>query len=108
MRTKRGSEPQTVVVTGASAGVGRAVARAYGARGANVALLARGEDGLEAAERDVAEAGGTPLAIPLDVADRKAVEAAASQVVARFGGLDVWVNNAFSSIFGTFWQIDPE
>jgi NAD(P)-dependent dehydrogenase (short-subunit alcohol dehydrogenase family) len=102
------SEPQTVVVTGASAGVGRAVARAFGARGANVALLARGEEGLEGAAKDVEAAGGTSLPIPLDVADARAVDAAASQVVARFGGLDVWVNNAFSSVLAPFWQISPE
>jgi NAD(P)-dependent dehydrogenase (short-subunit alcohol dehydrogenase family) len=105
---RRGGEPRTVVVTGASAGVGRAVARAFGARGANVALLARGTDGLEGAERDVAEAGGIPLAIEVDVADPAAVDAAAGQVVARFGGLDVWVNNAFSSVFAPFWQIAPD
>ncbi len=101
------SEPQTVVVTGASAGVGRAVARAFGARGANVALLARGEDGLDGAAKDVEVAGGTALAIPVDVADAAAVDAAAGQVVARFGALDVWVNNAFSSVFAPFWQIAP-
>ena len=83
------SGTRTVVVTGASAGIGRAVARAYGARGANVVLLARGEDGLEAAAKDVEAAGGTPLAIPTDVADFAAVDAAASQAVARFGPLDV-------------------
>jgi len=102
------SEPQTVVVTGASAGVGRAVARAFGARGANVALLARGEEGLEGAAKDVEAAGGTPLPIPVDVADASAVDAAAGQVVARFGGLDIWVNNAFSSVLAPFWRIGPE
>jgi NAD(P)-dependent dehydrogenase (short-subunit alcohol dehydrogenase family) len=102
------SEPQTVVVTGASAGVGRAVARAFGARGANVALLARGEEGLEGAAKDVEAAGGTSLPIPVDVADAAAVDGAAGQVVARFGALDVWVNNAFSSVFAPFWQISPE
>jgi NAD(P)-dependent dehydrogenase (short-subunit alcohol dehydrogenase family) len=102
------SAPQTVVVTGASAGVGRAVARAFGERGANVALLARGEDGLEGAAKDVEAAGGTALAIPVDVADATAVDAAASQVVAQFGALDVWVNDAFSSVFAPFWQISPE
>src|SRR6266550_4334814 len=101
------SEPQTVVVTGASAGVGRAVARAFGARGANVALLARGEDGLDGAAKDVEVAGGTALAIPVDAADAAAVDAAAGQVVAQFGALDVWVNNAFSSVFAPFWQIAP-
>ena len=86
------SEPQTVVVTGASAGVGRAVARAFGARGANVAVLARGEEGLEGAAKTSRPPVGPPLAIPVDVANAAAVEAAASQVVSRFGALDVWVN----------------
>ena len=76
------------------------MARAFGARGANVAVLARGEEGPEGAAKDVEAAGGTSLAIPVDVADAAAVEAAASQVVSRFGALDVWVNNAFSSVFG--------
>jgi NAD(P)-dependent dehydrogenase (short-subunit alcohol dehydrogenase family) len=102
------SDVQTVVVTGASAGIGRAVACAFGARGANVALLARGEDGLEGAAKDVEARGGTPLSIPVDVSDYAAVDAAAARVVARFGGIDVWVNDAFSSIFAPFWQIDPE
>jgi NAD(P)-dependent dehydrogenase (short-subunit alcohol dehydrogenase family) len=83
------------------------VARAFGARGANVALLARGEEGLEGAAKDVEAAGGTSLAIPVDVVDAAAVDAAASQVVSRFGALDVWVNNAFSSVFAPFWQISP-
>ena len=102
------SEPQTVVVTGASAGVGRAIARAFGARGAKVGLLARGEDGLEGAANDVENAGGQALPIPVDVADTEAVDAAASRVVAQFGPLDVWVNNAFSTILAPFWEIAPE
>jgi NAD(P)-dependent dehydrogenase (short-subunit alcohol dehydrogenase family) len=96
---------KTVVVTGASAGLGRAIAREFAKRGDNVALLARGEDGLEGATADVEKAGGTALAIPVDVADADAVEAAAQQVVDRFGGLDVWVNNAFSSVFAPTWEI---
>ena len=95
-------------MTGASAGVGRAVARAFGARGDRVVLLARGEDGLDGAAKDVENAGGQALPIPVDVADPAAVDAAASRAVAQFGNLDVWVNNAFSSIFAPFWEISPD
>jgi NAD(P)-dependent dehydrogenase (short-subunit alcohol dehydrogenase family) len=98
---------KTVVVTGASAGLGRAIVREFAARGDNVALLARGEDGLAGAVDEVEKAGGTALAVETDVADPNAVEAAAGQVTDRFGGLDVWVNNAFSSVFGPAWEIDP-
>ncbi len=90
---------QVVVVTGASAGVGRAVARAYGRRGAAVGLLARGRDGLEGARADVEAAGGRALALPTDVADPGQVEAAAAAVEETLGPIDVWVNNAMVSVF---------
>jgi NAD(P)-dependent dehydrogenase (short-subunit alcohol dehydrogenase family) len=103
------SQPsQTVVVTGASGGIGRAVARAYGARGAAVALLARGETGLKAAADDVQSAGGTALVLPTDVADPVAVAAAAQQAEDELGAVDVWVNVAFTSVFAPFDQITPE
>jgi short-subunit dehydrogenase len=89
---------RTVVVTGASAGVGRATATAFGARGDRVALLARGEAGLQAAARDVEQAGGTALTVVVDVADADAVEAAAERVEAELGPIDVWVNNAMSAV----------
>jgi len=88
-----------VVVTGASAGIGRAIARALGQRGAAVALIARGHDGLEAAAREIEATGGRALVLPLDVADAAAVQAAADAVVARWGRIDVWVNNAMVSVF---------
>jgi NAD(P)-dependent dehydrogenase (short-subunit alcohol dehydrogenase family) len=88
-----------VVVTGASAGVGRAVARAFAAEGASVALLARGEDGLGRARQEVELFGGQALAIPLDIANATAVDDAAALVEREFGPIDVWVNNAFSSVF---------
>jgi NAD(P)-dependent dehydrogenase (short-subunit alcohol dehydrogenase family) len=91
---------RVVVVTGASAGVGRAVARALGARGDAVALLARGEDGLQAARQEVEAAGGRALVCPVDVADADAVEAAAEAVEARLGPIDVWVNCAMSAVLG--------
>ncbi len=99
---------QTVVVTGASGGIGRAVATAYGARGAKVALLARGDKGLSAAAEDVTAAGGTPLVVPVDVADHEAVFAAADRVERELGPVDVWVNVAFTSVFAPFDQMSPE
>ncbi|MET9312463.1 SDR family oxidoreductase [Kribbella sp. NPDC003505] len=98
---------QVVVVTGASAGVGRATAIAFARRGAKVALLARGETGLQAAARDVTEAGGTPLPIAVDVSDAARVEAAADQVEKELGPIDVWVNVAFTSVFAPFLEIEP-
>lgn len=91
--------PRVVVVTGASAGVGRAVARMYGRRGDRVALLARGEEGLEAAASDVREGGGTALRLSVDMADAHAVERAADRIEAELGPIDVWINDAFSSVF---------
>ncbi|MGV0698066.1 SDR family oxidoreductase [Mycolicibacter sinensis] len=99
---------QTVVITGASAGIGRAVAQRFGARGAKVALLARGEAGLRGAASDVEDAGGTALPIPTDVADYAAVAAAADRVEDELGPIDVWVNVAFASVFAPFGEIGPE
>jgi short-subunit dehydrogenase len=96
-----------VVITGASAGIGRATAIEFARRGARVALLARGIDGLEAARRDVEAAGGEALAIPTDVADQSQVEAAAAQVERAWGGIDVWVNNAMATAFSTFAELAP-
>ncbi|MFC7359833.1 SDR family oxidoreductase [Nocardioides astragali] len=89
----------TVVVTGASAGVGRAVVRAFAERGADVALLARGRDGLESAAREVEALGRRALVIRADVADADAVEAAAATTEAQLGPIDVWINNAMVSVF---------
>jgi NAD(P)-dependent dehydrogenase (short-subunit alcohol dehydrogenase family) len=99
---------QVVVVTGASGGIGRAVAQAYGARGARVALLARGEQGLGGAADDVRRAGGTPLVVPVDVADSAAVFEAADLVERELGEIDVWVNVAFTSVFARFEDITPD
>ncbi|WIX98054.1 SDR family oxidoreductase [Amycolatopsis mongoliensis] len=99
---------QVVVVTGASGGIGRAVARAFGARHARVALLARGEKGLKAAADDIRAAGGTALALPTDVADVEQVDAAADRVEEELGPIDVWVNVAFTSVFARFADIRPE
>jgi NAD(P)-dependent dehydrogenase (short-subunit alcohol dehydrogenase family) len=95
------------VVTGASAGIGRAVATAYGARGATVGLIARGEAGLAAAARDVEKAGGTAVVLPTDVADPDQVFAAVERMEAGTGPIDTWVNVAFTSVFAPFDQISP-
>jgi NAD(P)-dependent dehydrogenase (short-subunit alcohol dehydrogenase family) len=99
---------QTVVITGASAGIGRATAQLFGQRGANVALLARGAAGLEGAVGDVEAGGGKALAIPTDVADYQAVAAAADQTEAAFGPIDTWINVAFTSVFAPFSEISAE
>src|SRR5947209_6607166 len=93
------SKPEVVVITGASAGVGRAIVRAFARRGAHIGLLARGHDGLEGARRDVEELGGKALVLPTDVADPKQVEMAAAQVEEAFGPIDIWVNDAMTSVF---------
>ncbi len=100
--------PQVVVVTGASGGIGRATARAFAARGAKVALLARGVTGLAAAAEEVNRAGGTALVIPTDTADHDQVDAAAQRVEDELGSIDVWVNVAFTSVFARFTDIAPD
>ncbi len=100
-------DQQVVVVTGASGGVGRAAAQAFGARGAAVGLLARGEAGLDGAAAAVTAAGGRPLAVPTDTADVEQVRAAADRVHSELGPIDVWVNVAFTSVFAPFTEIDP-
>jgi NAD(P)-dependent dehydrogenase (short-subunit alcohol dehydrogenase family) len=97
------------VVTGASAGIGRASAIELAARGYRVALLARGQDGLDAAAREILEGGsGEALAVPVDVADPAAVDVAATTVEEELGPIDVWVNDAMATIFSPFSEIEPE
>jgi NAD(P)-dependent dehydrogenase (short-subunit alcohol dehydrogenase family) len=96
-----------VVITGASAGVGRATAREFARRGATIALLARNEDGLSAAVREVEGDGARALGIPTDVADAGQVEAAADRVTRELGDIDVWVNVAMASILAPTWEIEP-
>jgi short-subunit dehydrogenase len=98
----------TAVVTGASAGVGRATVRELARRGHDLALVARGEDRLEAAAREVEDAGRQALILPADVADDAAVEKAADAVERELGPIELWVNNAMTSVFGPFAEIDPD
>jgi NAD(P)-dependent dehydrogenase (short-subunit alcohol dehydrogenase family) len=100
--------PQVVVITGASAGVGRATAIEFAKRGARIGLLARGRAGLDGARRDVEEAGGVAFAVPTDVADAAQVEQAAATISERFGDIDVWVNNAMASVFSPVKEMTAE
>ncbi|MGH7982235.1 MAG: SDR family oxidoreductase [Candidatus Udaeobacter sp.] len=100
--------PEVVVITGASAGVGRATARKFARHGARIALLARGTDGLEAAQREVKELGGTAIVVPVDVANAREVEAAAARVEIDLGKIDIWINNAMASVFSPIKEMTPE
>jgi NAD(P)-dependent dehydrogenase (short-subunit alcohol dehydrogenase family) len=100
--------PEVVVITGASAGVGRATARAFGKRGAKVGLIARGKEGLEAAKREIEAYGGEALVLPLDVTDENAVEQAAADVERAFGPIDIWINNAMLSVFSSIAEMTAD
>jgi NAD(P)-dependent dehydrogenase (short-subunit alcohol dehydrogenase family) len=101
-------DAQVVVVTGASAGVGRAVVRRFAAEGASIALIARAPKRLDAAAGEVEAAGGRALILPLDVADSEAVETAAEETEEKLGPIDVWVNNAMVTVFATVAETSPE
>jgi short-subunit dehydrogenase len=102
------SKPEVVVVTGASGGIGRAIAHAFAKRGAHVGLLARGEEALAGAAREVESLGGQALAVPTDVAEHHQVETAAARVEERFGEIDIWVNDAMATVFARFLDTQPE
>lgn len=102
----KGSE--VVVITGASAGVGRALVREFAKRRAHIGLIARGEDRLESARREVEREGGRALALQTDVADPQQIENAAARVENEFGPISVWVNNAMVTIFAPFAEIQPD
>jgi NAD(P)-dependent dehydrogenase (short-subunit alcohol dehydrogenase family) len=99
---------EVVVITGASAGVGRATAQLFAKRGAKIGLIARGIDGLEGARRDVEALGGEALVLPLDVANYDAMEAAAAKVEETFGPIDIWINNAMASVFSPIDEMTPD
>jgi NAD(P)-dependent dehydrogenase (short-subunit alcohol dehydrogenase family) len=99
---------RVVVVTGASAGVGRATVRAFAGEGAHVGCIARDTEGLHAAAREVDELGGKGLAVPADVSDNKQVEAAAARIENELGPIEVWVNNAMTTVFAPVADTTPE
>lgn len=103
-----GLSGKVAVVTGASAGVGRAIARALGAQGMKVAILARNADALENAAREIREAGGEAIVLVADVADAAAVDAAADAVVRTWGRIDLWVNDAMVSVFAPVTETTAE
>jgi NAD(P)-dependent dehydrogenase (short-subunit alcohol dehydrogenase family) len=98
----------TVVITGATSGIGRATVRRFAGPGVNIALLARGRDGLDATRREVEAAGGRALALPTDVADATAVEAAAQSAEEVLGPIDIWVNDAMATVFAYLWDVSAE
>jgi len=102
------AKKEIVVVTGASAGVGRATALAFAKRGASIGLLARGMKGLQGAQKEVLALGGQALPISLDIANSDQVEAAALKVERELGPIDVWVNNAMVTVFSPFNKIQPD
>lgn len=107
--TRKGDfKDKIVVITGASAGVGRATALAFAKTGARVALIARGDEGLQSAKREVELAGGEALTIVADVSDAAAVDAAADTIEKELGPIDIWVNNAMVTIFAPVSMIEPD
>ncbi len=105
---RNGEHRKVVVVTGASAGVGRATVRELAREGALIGLLARGLEGLEDARREVEELGGRALVLPTDVSDPDQVEEAAEAVEREFGPIDIWINCAMVSVFAPVWQTTPD
>jgi NAD(P)-dependent dehydrogenase (short-subunit alcohol dehydrogenase family) len=105
---KANGNGMTVVITGASAGVGRASAHEFARQGAKIALIGRDEAALDDVCREVEELGGRAIAIALDVSDPVAVEAAATRAEAELGAIDVWVNNAMTTVFAPLYDISPD
>ncbi len=103
-----GKLPEVIAITGASAGLGRALAQRFANERAHIGLIARGREGLEHAKQEVEEAGGKALALPTDVADAAQVEAAAEAIEAKFGPIGIWINNAMVTVFSPFLEISAE
>ena len=101
-------KPEVVVITGASAGLGRAIARDFGEHGASVGLISRNQDRLDSAKKEIEQGGGRALVLPADVADPAAIESAAEKVERELGPIDVWVNNAMTSVFSPIEEMEPE
>lgn len=104
----RSKKSEVVVITGASGGIGRAAVLEFAKRGTSLALLARGEEGLDAAVSEARQLGARAIGIPTDVADYAQVERAAEKAEAELGPIDTWVNVAFTNVFGEFWDVAPE
>ena len=100
--------PEVVVITGASAGVGRATVRKFAKQGARIGLIARGIDGLKGAQKEVEELGSKALVFPVDIGNADRVEAAAAQIEADLGEIDIWINNAMASVFSPVKEMTPE
>jgi NAD(P)-dependent dehydrogenase (short-subunit alcohol dehydrogenase family) len=105
---RKAATPEVVVITGASAGLGRATARSFARRGARIGLIARGTDGLDGARRDVESLGGAALVLPADVASAPEIEAAAERVERELGPIDIWINNAMTSVFSPIAEMEPD
>lgn len=105
---KRANQSEVVVITGASAGVGRAIVREFAKRKAQIGLVARGRDGLEGAHKEVEAEGGKALVLPTDVADPEQIEMAAAAVEETFGPIDIWINNAMVSVLSPVKEMTPD
>src|SRR3954471_21818330 len=99
---------EVVVVTGATSGIGRAIVRRFAKDGARIGLIARNREALDDAKREVEQAGGKALVLPADLADWDAVRSAAVAVEEAFGPIDIWVNNAMTTVFAPFKDVEPE
>src|ERR671931_1437991 len=107
-RMNRKSAAEVVVVTGAGAGLGRAIVQSFARRGAHIGLVSRGRERLEDARQEVEMAGGKAVVLPADVADSGAVEAAAAETEQEFGPIDIWINDAMTTVFSPVKQMTPD